>query len=720
MLNQNNKYFNYVLSYLDQGGNNIWWSANNVISSQAVAKLVTNGNGIGEECISPECNPICSKIIESEQQTVEILNEAQKLIYPSFSEVNNQLIITLNNLDLIQQPNYIEEGCINEECIDEFGIWTKAIVTNKSVLIENTSYYFIKANSDRYGYSYIYNVSLIHEETGEEIIIIKNKGLLDSRVIWNQAVPKGFNPCITVTKFDIEQVISTYKFISKPTYLRSAWATNLMWQPLNNNIEEVLFSIIYLLYTDLEIKNKDELILYKKEQETLVNTLLNTINSISISNSNPYSYIKSSTIPIEFNSLVTNELDEIEEIVINPAIFSTTLYEEQSSNNLIIILMVIVLARLNKESLSTKLIEYINLCISLKTNSLKEDVLIVIALTESYKITKDVYHLSLATTRIERIEKLYKVDNSNYIESLTNPVLTTTSKVFGDLLNNYVNNKPVNKKEYILEEITYISNSLEQLYVINQPTLLTNDPINLLILKLLKIDMNHNLPVNNKLVVDVMNLSITKEFSTDILNSFELFKKEVFTKFKSYMPVDFGWLSDNTPIQDLMIKGSVKPIVDLYLHANYIKDTYKEKDALTKLYKDNIITNTKELLINTVTFGQNITNSLWPGKYSNSVDLEIKGFYDEDILTYINNEVKSLGIETNLVSSLELPLISNFNLCFDVSKLEDYRCQVDINGQLILLSDGQCDLAPPEEEILLQEDTFPVTQETSINDYFRL
>ena len=65
-----------------------------------------------------------------------------------------------------------------------------------------------------------------------------------------------------------------------------------------------------------------------------------------------------------------------------------------------------------------------------------------------------------------------------------------------------------------------------------------------------------------------------------------------------------------------------------------------------------------------------------------------------------------------------MPIVSNFNLCIDIVQLQDYRCQVDINGQLILLSDGQCNLAPPVVEIILQENTSPVTQESSINDYF--
>jgi hypothetical protein len=720
MLNQSNNYFNYVLSYLDQGGNNIWWSANNVISSQATAELIINGSGLGAECIDVDCNPICSEIIESEQQSIEILQKEQNLIYPTFSKNPHQLLITLNNLDLIQQPNYIEEGCIGESCVEEYGIWTKAIVTNKSVLIEEDTYYFVKANPDRYGYSYIYNVSLIHEETGEEIIIIKNKGLLDSIIIWNQGVPEGFNPCITVTKFDIEQVITTYKFVSNPLFFRSDWNTNLPWQPLNNNTEEVLLSIVYLLYTSLEIENKNELVLYKQEQELLINVIVNTINNISTSNSNPYSYIKNVTAPYEFNSLVTHELDELEEIIINPAVYSTTTYEELSSNNITIILMLLCLAKINKDSLRPKLLEYIELCINLKTSTLKEDVLKLIALVETYKITKDVYHLSIATTLVENIDKLYKIKDDVYIESLDNPTITTTSKVFGDLLSNYINNKPINIKEYVLEDITYITDTTEVLYLTNQPTLITYDSINLLVLKLINCNLKHNLSINNKLIIDVLNLETTKQLNTDILNSLSLFKQEVFTKFKSYIPIDFGWLSDTTPTQDLIIRSVIKPIIDLYLHSKYIQDTYIEKQALTNIYKDSLIANTKELLEKTITFGKRVTNSLWPGRYSNSIDLEIKGFYDTEILSYINNQVKSLGIETNLVSSLEMPIVSNFNLCFDISKLEDYRCQVDINGQLILLSDGQCDLAPPEESILLQEDTFPVTQETSINDYFIL
>lgn len=720
MLNQSNNNFNRVLSYLDQGGNNIWWSASSTVTSQALAQLLVNGKGINEECIVEDCNPICSEVVENGEQTIEILQKEQQLIYPSFCISPNKLTITLNNLDLIEKPNYIEEGCVDGDCIDEYGIWTKAIITTKSVVIEDDTYYFIKANSDKYNYSYIYRLSLIHEETGEEIVIVKQKGLINPIITWEQQVPPGFNPCILITKFDIEQVITTYKFISNPLYLRSDWNTNLPWQPLSNNTEEVLLSLIFLLHTDLEVLNKNELILYKQKQDTLISLMLDTINIISLNNSNPHSYIKTFTSLYEYNSLASNDLREIEYIGVTPGIYSTVNYQEQSPNNLTILLLLIVLAKINRDSLNIKLKEYITLCINMKTVSLKEEVFRLIALIEVYKITKDIYHLSIATTNVENIIKLYKIKDNNYIESLDNPTQTTESKVFGDLFDNYVTNKEINIKDYLLEDISYIIDTTESLYLINQPTLLTNDPINLLILKLLGVNLTYKLNDNNKLIIDVLKLQNTKYITTNILTSLELYKYTIFNNFKTSIPVDFGWLGEITPIQDLIIKSIIKPIIDLYIHSKYIEDEYIQKEALTSLYKDNLITNTKELLPKTITTGELINNSLWPGKYSNSIDLEIKGYYDTDIINQINNDIKSLGIQTNLVSGIEMPIVSSFDLCFDIVKLEDYRCQVDVNGQLILLSDGQCNLAPLVVSILLQENTSPVTQETSTNDYFIL
>ena len=63
MLNQDNKYFNRYLTYLDQGGNNIWWSTNSTTNSTTVAELVITGLGTDADCLQPNCNPICSEII---------------------------------------------------------------------------------------------------------------------------------------------------------------------------------------------------------------------------------------------------------------------------------------------------------------------------------------------------------------------------------------------------------------------------------------------------------------------------------------------------------------------------------------------------------------------------------------------------------------------------------------------------------------------------------
>ena len=124
----------------------------------------------------------------------------------------------------------------------------------------------------------------------------------------------------------------------------------------------------------------------------------------------------------------------------------------------------------------------------------------------------------------------------------------------------------------------------------------------------------------------------------------------------------------------------------------------------------------KELLLDTFELNNSqIRNSLWPGKYSNSIDLEINGYYTDETLNEVNN-IKSLGIKTNLISSINLPTESNFNICIDIIQFEDSRCQVNNKDQLVLLPDGQCDLSLPDS-ILLQEDSYPITQESSTTDY---
>jgi hypothetical protein len=216
----------------------------------------------------------------------------------------------------------------------------------------------------------------------------------------------------------------------------------------------------------------------------------------------------------------------------------------------------------------------------------------------------------------------------------------------------------------------------------------------------------------------VLKLPISNYYlSNNILNNIDLFKQEVFNTFKDTIPTDFSWLPTTTPIQDTIIEAITKPLIDLYIHSNYLKEKITIKDALTNSYNDNTITNKDELLLKTLTTdSSNIRSSLWPGKYSNSIDLEIEGYYDDTTIEFTNN-IKSLGIQTNLISGINLPTISNFNMCIDIVEMNDYRCQVDINGQLILLTTGECLLGPLEPNILLQENTDPITLESSIEDY---
>ena len=714
MLNQSNYNFNRVLTYLDQGGNNIWWSANNISKTTPKAELVITGQGIDSDCIEEDCIPICSVINEIQEETIESVNKPQQLIYPTFIIEPNTLTIRLNNLQLINSPNYIEDGCIDSTCVEEFGIWTKALRSKTKIVIEGETYYFIKANPDSYNYNYLYSISLIHEETGEEIIVVKDKGILSNIITEAITIPPQFNVAIIITKFTVEEVITTYKFVNSPLYLRSNWATNLPWQINSNNIEEVLFSIIYLLYTDLEIQDKDKLILYKDSpQQILINILLDTITNITTTNSLSHSYIKTTTNIVEHNKLVTDSSEEL--LLINPAIYATTNYKPEQDSNTIYFLLLIVLSQTNNISLIQT---YIDKVITLETTTLKEAVLKLIALVQTYKITTNIYHLSIATSTLEQINKRYKLEDDSYIESLENPTVTVESNIYGDLLNYYVYNKECLKTKYLLEQITYTTNI--NLYLTNSPLLLTQNPLFLLILNLLNLNIKSNTN-SSSLVLDMLKLPISKQYlSNNILNNIDLFKEEVFNTFKATLPTDFSWLSATTPIQDTIITSITKPLIDLYIHSNYIKQEIILKDALTTNYSNNIITNRDELLPKTLTTDiSDIRSSLWPGNYSNSIDLEIEGYYDETTIEFTNN-VKSLGIQTNLISGVNLPTINNFNLCVDIVEKNDYRCQVDINGQLILLSNGECDLAPPTLDILVQENTYPITLESSITDFILL
>lgn len=715
MLNQSNYNFNKVLTYLDQGGNNIWWSSNSTIKTISSAELIIKGQGIDSECIEEDCIPICSEIVESEEAVIEQLTRPQYLIYPTFIVEPNTLTIEFNNLQLINQPNSIEDNCIDSSCTEEYGIWTKAIKTRIKTIIEDETYYFIKANIDNYKFGYIYTISLIHEATGEEIIIIKDKGLLNSIIIENISVPDEFNVCISITKFNIEEVITTYRFINNPLYLRSSWLVNTPWQPAYNNVEEVLLSIIYLLNTNLEIEVINQLVLYKDNpQQILIETLLKSITSITSDNSNLYSYIKNVTTPSEYNKLATtNTLLSIEDISINPAVYSTTPYIKYESNNTIIFLLLICISISNNTSLQQT---YIDLCINLETNTLKEDVLKLISFIEAYKQTKDIYHLSIATSTLNQINKRYKLEDNSYIESLNNPIKTVESKVYGDLLNYYVYNNPSSIVDYTIEQITYITDINNNLYLLNSPLNITNDPIYLLILKLIGINLNTNILASNKLITDVLNIQNTTYLTSKVLTNIDLISEEILLTYKNTIPCNFEWLSDTTPIQDLIISCIIKPLVDLQLHINYQKEEPIIKEALTRDYISSFISNKKELLLDTFELNSSqIRNSLWPGKYSNSIDLEINGYYNDEILNEVNN-IKSLGIKTNLISSISLPTESNFNVCIDIIQFEDSRCQVNNKDQLVLLPDGQCDLSLPDS-ILLQEDSYPITQESSTTDY---
>ena len=715
MLNQSNYNFNKVLSYLDQGGNNIWWSSNSTVKTISSAVLVITGQGIDSECIEEDCIPICSEIVESEEAILEQLTRPQYLIYPTFIIEPDTLTIEFNNLQLINQPNSIEDSCIDSSCTEEYGIWTKAIKTRIKTVIEDETYYFIKANIDNYKFGYIYTISLIHEATGEEIVIIKDKGLLNSIIVENISVPNEFNVCISITKFNIEEVITTYRFINNPLYLRSNWLVNTPWQPTYNNVEEVLLSIIYLLNTNLEIEVINQLVLYKDNpQQILIETLLKSITSITSDNSNLYSYIKNVTTPSEYNKLATtNTLLSIEDISINPAVYSTTSYIKYDSNNTIIFLLLICISISNNTFLQQT---YIDLCIDIETNTLKEDVLKLISFIEAYKQTKDIYHLSIATSTLNQINKRYKLEDNSYIESLNNPINTVESKVYGDLLDYYVYSNPSPIIDYTIEQITYITDINNNLYLLNSPLNITNDPIYLLILKLIGINLNTNILASNKLITDVLNIQNTTYLTSKVLTNIDLISEEILLTYKNTIPCNFEWLSDTTPIQDLIISCIIKPLIDLQLHINYQKEEPIIKEALTRDYISSFISNKKELLLDTFELNNSqIRNSLWPGKYSNSIDLEINGYYTDETLNEVNN-IKSLGIKTNLISSINLPTESNFNICIDIIQFEDSRCQVNNKDQLVLLPDGQCDLSLPDS-ILLQEDSYPITQESSTTDY---
>jgi hypothetical protein len=195
-----------------------------------------------------------------------------------------------------------------------------------------------------------------------------------------------------------------------------------------------------------------------------------------------------------------------------------------------------------------------------------------------------------------------------------------------------------------------------------------------------------------------------------------MYEQQVFTTFKATIPVNYTWLSEETPIQDLVIRGFTKPLIDLYVHARRQKDIISTKTTHTQLFNSNYLLNRKELLTTALSVdSQEIRSTYWSGAYSNTVDIEILGYIDD----YIKQQLKTIevvGIPVNVVSGIEMPLYNDFDICFDIVKLEDYRCQVEVNGQLILRTDGQCALAPVVKKELLQEIGDPITQETDLLD----
>lgn len=707
MLSQDNSYaFNKVLTYLDQGGNNIWWNAYKSSNTTSKVSLVQTKLGLSTDCIEDSCIPICDQIIENDDKKYEYVNTPQKLIYPTFNRSNNVLTITLNNLRLNPQPSVITDDCINNECMDKYGAWTTAISSNVYYLIDDIPYYFIQANADDYGYSYLYQVSAIHIETGEEIFISKEQGLIDNTVTVDLDLPESFSAVITITKFNLVEIVSTYRFVERPLYLRSNWETNIPWTVRLYDTENILWSIIYLLLTDVDISLPQQLVLYK-DRNRLADILLLTINDIAAYNTIRHSYVKTATAPIEYTQLVDDKSNWISNLVTSPNVLGTTNYTTEELPDITIQLLSFLALILAKQEVNA-VIDTIN---AITTRSLKNSFIKLIAYTELYVNTNDVTYLSLATTLIKYIKYCFYHDGV-FLESLNNPVVTTESTVYGDLFTKYVYNIDVDTKKYLGQLFNYLSFTTP--YYINADTELSTQE--LLLFRLINVVLPSYLRTNS-LIVDVQSIPISSSRLTHTFyECLEMYEQQVFTTFKATIPVNYTWLSEETPIQDLVIRGFTKPLIDLYVHARRQKDIISTKTTHTQLFNSNYLLNRKELLTTALSVdSQEIRSTYWSGAYSNTVDIEILGYIDD----YIKQQLKTIevvGIPVNVVSGIEMPLYNDFDICFDIVKLEDYRCQVEVNGQLILRTDGQCALAPVVKKELLQEIGDPITQETDLLD----
>lgn len=210
--------------------------------------------------------------------TNTLIDSNRPLLSLNWLQKSSKIVAQIKGLDLTGGSLY--ENCFLQGCYKSTGIWTKALKSKKSILVEGEEYYWIEGALDKEGNCYVADIGYIYDLTGETVLETENVGLQEKGYIVSE-IDNFKTKYIQVKRVGVRNykiILSAYSDIN---FIRSSFST-LQNIEDKQEIEEIILGLI-TLKESIYIKEEKGREVYRGKyyREKEIDKLLDQVNSLN-------------------------------------------------------------------------------------------------------------------------------------------------------------------------------------------------------------------------------------------------------------------------------------------------------------------------------------------------------------------------------------------------------------------------------------------------------
>lgn len=167
--------------------------------------------------------------------------------------------VTIKNTQF-PTKDYIEPLCIESECITSQGIWTTALITSRSIVLGNTTYYWVQGAVDTEGRAWIADIGFLGIRDFSVNIVDNNVPVSSSgEIISKSSIGAGIKYCSIkkVSRFSVEVIHNVIGPTPNTTLIRATKGIALNYNHIDQTIPLDYLALGLLSLLDEDYLNND-------------------------------------------------------------------------------------------------------------------------------------------------------------------------------------------------------------------------------------------------------------------------------------------------------------------------------------------------------------------------------------------------------------------------------------------------------------------------------